>query len=157
MRNSIFHILCLFVTAFIWGNGFVAQSVAMDDIGPWLFTFSRSLLAAFFIGILAIVQLKQSKQQLTAVQKENMIFGGVVTGTILAAGTMFQQFGVMQTSVAKAGFLTALYCVFVPFFGFFTRKKPSLRVAGSAILSCAGLYLLCMRGSFSLSEEDKDP
>ena len=35
--------LMLFLTAFIWGTAFVAQSVGMDYIGPFTFTCVRSL------------------------------------------------------------------------------------------------------------------
>ena len=33
--------LMLFLTAFIWGTAFVAQSVGMDYIGPFTFTCVR--------------------------------------------------------------------------------------------------------------------
>ena len=36
--------LMLFLTAFIWGTAFVAQSVGMDYIGPFTFTCVRSLI-----------------------------------------------------------------------------------------------------------------
>ena len=37
--------LMLFLTAFIWGTAFVAQSVGMDYIGPFTFTCVRSLIS----------------------------------------------------------------------------------------------------------------
>ena len=43
--------LCiLFLTAFIWGTAFVAQSVGMDHIGPFAFNAARS-----FVGGLALI------------------------------------------------------------------------------------------------------
>ena len=40
--------LMLFLTAFIWGTAFVAQSVGMDYIGPFTFTCVRSLIGGIF-------------------------------------------------------------------------------------------------------------
>ena len=41
--------LMLFLTAFIWGTAFVAQSVGMDYIGPFTFTCVRSLIGGIFL------------------------------------------------------------------------------------------------------------
>ena len=38
------NLFLLFLTAFIWGTAFVAQSVGMDYVGPFTFTCSRSLI-----------------------------------------------------------------------------------------------------------------
>ena len=40
----------LFLTAFIWGTAFVAQSVGMDHIGPFTFNSARS-----FVGGIALI------------------------------------------------------------------------------------------------------
>lgn len=37
--------LLMLITAMIWGTAFVAQRVGMDNIGPFLFTGLRFLLA----------------------------------------------------------------------------------------------------------------
>lgn len=148
-------LLCLLLTAFIWGNGFVAQSAAMGAIGPWTFTFLRSLLAGLvLIPVSWAAGKKTGHVRLTASEKENLWKGGILAGIILTAGTMFQQFGIMYTTVAKAGFLTALYCVLVPIFGFFTGQKPTLRIFISALLAMAGLYLLCLQESLHLARGD---
>ncbi len=44
--------LLMLITAMIWGSGFVAQRVGMDDIGPFLFTGLR-----FTLGALALLPL----------------------------------------------------------------------------------------------------
>ena len=45
--------LMLFLTAFIWGTAFVAQSVGMDYIGPFTFTCVRSLIGGIFTSMSA--------------------------------------------------------------------------------------------------------
>ena len=43
------NILLLFLTATIWGTAFVAQSVGMDHVGPFTFTFARSIVGGLFL------------------------------------------------------------------------------------------------------------
>ena len=45
IRNS----LLLLLTATIWGTAFVAQSVGMDYVGPFTFTFARSIIGGLFL------------------------------------------------------------------------------------------------------------
>lgn len=61
---------------------------------------------------------------------------------------------VAGTDSGKAGFLTALYVVLVPVFGLFFRRKVDPPVWVAVALSVAALYLLCMKGSFSLAAGD---
>ena len=44
------NLFILFLTAFIWGTAFVAQSVGMDHIGPFAFNAARS-----FVGGAALI------------------------------------------------------------------------------------------------------
>ena len=44
--------VCLFVAAFIWGTTFVAQSVGMENLGPFTYGAAR-----FFLGLLALLAL----------------------------------------------------------------------------------------------------
>ena len=41
-------VLLLLLTATIWGSAFVAQSVGMEHVGPFTFTFSRSIIGALY-------------------------------------------------------------------------------------------------------------
>jgi drug/metabolite transporter (DMT)-like permease len=66
----------------------------------------------------------------------------------------FQQYGLLYTSVGNAGFITTLYVIFVPLCGLFFKKMPTLNIWVSVIIATAGLYLLCMGNSFSLSFGD---
>ena len=140
--------LLLLLAAFIWGNGFVAQSSAMDSIGPWSFTWMRSLLAFLVLIPVAHIHAKRTgKTKLNETEKKYLLLGGVATGVILGCGSILQQIGVMYTTVGKASFLTALYCVEVPLFSIFFGKRVGVRTWVSVVLAVSGLYLLCMQGS----------
>ena len=144
--------LMLFLTAFIWGTAFVAQSVGMDYIGPFTFTCVRSLIGGIFL-IPCICFLdkwrakndgaERQKKADRKEEKKNVILGGICCGLALCVASNLQQIGIQYTTVGKAGFITALYIVLVPIFGIFLKKKAGVRIWISVAISVAGLYLLC--------------
>ena len=164
IRNSFF----LLLTATIWGTAFVAQSVGMDYVEPFTFTFARSIIGGIVlipcIWFLGWLKKKEDKVDVAAdtatgearplVTKMEWI-GGICCGIALFAASNFQQLGVSHTTVGKAGFITALYVVIVPIMGLFFKKKVSPIVWLCVVLSVVGLYLLCMtEGSFALAYGD---
>ena len=58
------------------------------------------------------------------------------------------------TDAGKAGFITALYVVLVPVFGLFFKRKVNLPTWIAVVLSVVALYLLCIKGSFTLAPGD---
>lgn len=62
-EQKILGFFMLFLTAFIWGVAFVAQSVGMDHIGPYTFNASRLLLGAAVTMPWAFMELKKQKKQ----------------------------------------------------------------------------------------------
>lgn len=141
--------LMLIATAFIWGCAFVAQSVAMDSVGPWTFTCVRSWIAGFVL--LAVIRFLDSAG-LAVNDWKGALKPGIIVGLALTAASMLQQIGIQYTTVGKAGFITALYVVLVPIFSSLLGRKVSSRIWISAGIAAFGLYLLCMQGGFSLSQ-----
>ena len=153
--KSMKNMLLLFLTATIWGTAFVAQSVGMDYVGPFTFTFARSIIGGLFlipcIWFLRRWSGKTEKVQITKIEW----IGGLCCGIALCAASNFQQIGIAYTTVGKAGFITALYVVMVPICGLFLKKKVPGIVWFCVALSVVGLYLLCMtEGSFKLAYGD---
>ena len=151
------NLFILFLTAFIWGTAFVAQSVGMDHIGPFAFNAARS-----FVGGVALIpvifffdRFKTAEQK--AEEKANkkiLLLGGVCCGLALGVASCLQQVGIKYTTVGKAGFITAMYIVIVPILGLFLGKKVGLKLWISVVIAIAGLYLLCMSGSLTLQKGD---
>ena len=54
------NLFLLFLTAFIWGTAFVAQSVGMDHIGPFTFNAVRSLVGG--IALLPVILIFQRRK-----------------------------------------------------------------------------------------------
>ena len=135
--------LILLLTATIWGTAFVAQSVGMDYVEPFTFTFARSIVGGIvLIPVIWFFSRGKKRPMLTKAE----LIGGVCCGLALCAASNFQQIGIVHTTVGKAGFITALYVVIVPILGIFLKKKASFVVWISVGLSVIGLYLLCMTG-----------
>ena len=87
--------------------------------------------------------------------RQNTIFGGIYCGTFLAAASIFQQMGIVYTTAGKAGFITAMYMLLVPVIGFVLLGKRNSWIVWLAVLmGVAGMYLLCMDGSFRLTRGD---
>ena len=129
----------------------MAQSVGMDYVEPFTFTFARSIVGGV---VLIPVVLFLSKGKKPLVTKTELI-GGICCGLALCAANNFQQIGMVHTTVGKAGFITALYVVIVPILGMFLKKKASFIIWICVVLSVIGLYLLCMtENSFKLGYGD---
>jgi drug/metabolite transporter (DMT)-like permease len=61
----------------------------------------------------------------------------------------------MGASAGKAGFLTAIYIILVPIISFFAlKKKIGINVWLGVLIALLGLYMLCMKGSFSFTLPD---
>lgn len=151
LRNS----LLLLLTATIWGTAFVAQSVGMDYVEPFTFTCVRSLIGGLVLIPCIWFLRRWKKQETTTLVTKTELLGGIFCGIALFAASNFQQFGILHTTVGKAGFITALYVVIVPIFGLFFRKRVSFLVWICVVLSVIGLYLLCMtEGSLTLAYGD---
>ena len=152
--------ILLLITALIWGTAFVAQSTAMDNIGPLLFVVARFLLGGAvllpFIFILNKKKLnsglitKSAQRDLTA----ESIKGGMICGLGLLAGTTLQQYGLITTSAGKSAFITALYIIIVPIAGTLIGKRISKAVWISVVIAIIGFYLLCIKDGFSVAKGD---
>lgn len=162
VRNSFL----LLLTAIIWGSAFVAQSVGMEHVEPFTFTFTRSIIGGVVL-IPVIVLLRKTDSAAMRRDSQGKDFagikgitkyewlGGICCGIALCAASNFQQIGMLHTTVGKAGFITALYVVIVPILGLFLRKRVPALIWFCVVLSVAGLYLLCMpKGAFTLAQGD---
>ena len=150
-KKQLGNSLLLLLTATIWGSAFVAQSVGMEHVGPFTFTFSRSIIGGIVLLPCILLLGKWKKGFATKIEW----IGGICCGIALCVASNFQQVGMQYTTVGKAGFITALYVVLVPIFGIFMKKRVSLLIWGCVAVSVVGLYLLCMpSGAFVLAFGD---
>ena len=151
MKNNILLVL----TALIWGCAFVAQSVGMDYVGPFTFNMARFLIGA--IVLLPVIWF-MDRQRKTGAEKgagqKTLIIGGICCGIALAVASTLQQWGILFTTVGKAGFITAMYIVIVPLLGIFIGKKVRPLIIGCVAIAVVGFYFLCMTESLCLGLGD---
>lgn len=145
--------LLLLITALIWGSAFVAQSEGMDYIGPLTFNTARSFIG--FLVLLPVMLILRKKAAAGPILRDRIsLRGGLWCGIVLALASALQQAGIAETTVGKAGFLTALYIVIVPLLGAFFGKKIPRIILLCVALATAGFYFLCIKEGFSISRGD---
>ncbi len=151
--------MMLLLTAIIWGCSFVAQSEAMDYMGPLTFQAARSFVgSAVLIPVLLLSGSGKKKYhvpQQTDGGRKKLLLAGALCGVVMFAAAMLQQYGIaLGTSGGKAGFITATYILLVPLFGLFRGKKVPLRIWVCVFVALCGLYLLCITGDFAFAPSD---
>ena len=136
----------LFGTALLWGTSFVILKNTLDSIGVLWVLAIRFTLAALLLGAFAGKKLLRLGSR--------QIRGGVLLGVTLAAAYILQTYGLKLTTPGKNAFLTAVYCVMVPFLAWgIYRRKPGLQHVLAAILCLAGIGFVSLSGG----EADVNP
>ena len=160
-HNQVRQVVFPILAAFIWGTAFVAQDLCADSIGTFAFNATRYFIAVLALLVVIAVsdKAKRNRPMPTAEEKKaankQLWLGGLCCGVALAIASNFQQAGLVAgTDAGKAGFITALYVVLVPVFGLFFKRKVSLPVWIAVVCSVVALYLLCIKGDFSLAAGD---
>ena len=144
--------LLLFLAALVWGTGFVAQRAGMRHVGPMTFNGIRFALGA--LAVLPTALLARRKEAGTNLPPKWLALGGALAGLVLFVAVSFQQFGIVHTTAGKAGFITGLYMVFVPFIGYFVGQRAGLGSWVGAAVALAGLYLLSVTGPLRIARGD---
>jgi drug/metabolite transporter (DMT)-like permease len=142
--------ILLLITAALWGFGFVAQSAGMDYVGPFTYNAVRFPLGS--LSLVPLVLFFKAKGILTNPQNTNRparIKMTLIAGTILFVAVMFQQIGMIFTTVGNAGFITGFYVVLTPVFGIFIGKKTGLPTWIGMVFAFVGLYFIFAAGNLS--------
>lgn len=157
MKKTIQGCLILLLTTVIWGCAFVAQSVGMDHIGPFTFQAVRCLLGVLaLLPVIFLFDLKKTdgKNYISRWCDPKLWKAGILCGIALFVASGAQQVGLIDTDAGKAGFLTSMYIVIVPFLGLFFRKKLSPATVLGVLVAVAGLYLVSGAGTTGMAPSD---
>lgn len=149
--------IILFITAIIWGMSFVSQSVGMEYIGPNTFMAIRTLMGGIVLLPVIYVMDKSKKKQGTykPTDMKKLLCYGAISGVFLCVAQTLQTYGLVYTTTAKSGFLTALYIIFVAIIGLFVGKKLTGKMAIGVLTAIVGMYFLCLFGekvSFNIGD-----
>lgn len=141
--------VALILTAFIWGVSFVAQRAGSEFLGPFTFNAVRCLLGG--ISLLPVIVFfkfivgDHRTQEEKHIQHKDLFFGGISCGFVLFCAMSIQQICMQYVSAGKAGFISALYLIFVPIISVFLGLKLNRNVIISIFIAVLGLYFLCYK------------
>lgn len=137
----------LLTVALMWGFGFVANDIALEDTTPLQILCIRFLIAA-------LIMLPLTAKKLKSVSK-NTLIAGIVLGCFLFVGFVLQTVGLQYTTPSKNAFLTATNVLIVPFIAYVIYKKKVDRYSGfGAGLAMIGFAVLSLQGNFKLGIGD---
>ncbi|MDR0447675.1 MAG: DMT family transporter [Treponema sp.] len=142
--------MLLLITAGLWGFGFVAQSSGMDYVGPFTFNALRFPLGS--LSLVPLVLLLKKKAYLSTPPNTGFLKQlrfTLLAGTVLFIAVMFQQIGMIFTSVGNAGFITGFYVVLTPVFGIVIGKKTGLPTWIGMVFAFIGLYFIFATENFT--------
>lgn len=152
--------IILLTATVVWGLSFVAQSKAMDYLAPLTYNGVRILLggAALLPVVFVFRAFDPSHRRMAERERKardrRSVYGGIVCGVFMCAAATMQQYGIAQTTVGKAGFVTALYIVLVPVFGVLFGKRVPWLAYVCVPVALIGFYFLCMKEDFAVGAGD---
>ena len=139
--------LSLLLATLIWGSSFIIMKDALDDITTYY------LLAIRFTGAFMLLGIVFWKKW--AHINKDVIIAGFIMGTVLIAAYAFQTYGLMDTTPGKNAFLTAGYCILVPFlFWGIVGIRPNKFNVIAAILCIVGIGLVALDDKLSIGRGD---
>ncbi|RTL23553.1 MAG: DMT family transporter [Burkholderiales bacterium] len=146
--------LLLSVIALIWGSAFVAQSHAMADTGPMLFTGLRFLIGSAVVLPLAVLEWRRLGREGRPLKAgDGWHIAGL--GCLMTLGAALQQIGIQFTSVTNAGFLTAVYVPLVPVLAWVLLGQVAHWSLWPAAIGClVGAFLLSGAHELSIGVGD---
>ena len=139
--------VALFIAALIWGGSFLIVKNSMDMIQPHMLLAIRFTIGCILLSIIF-------HKRLRALNKDYFIKGGII-GACLFIAYSLQTIGIIDTTPGKNAFLTAIYCVLVPFFFWIVdQKRPDRYNILAAGITLFGIGLVSMNGDFSIGIGD---
>ncbi len=131
----------------IWGSTFVIMKSTLDTVPTFYLLAFRFTAGA---AILALAFWKKWK-----LMDKGYLVGGAVMGTFLFMAYSTQTFGLMGTTPGKNAFLTAVYCVIVPFlYWIVSHKAPDKFNVAAALLCITGVGLVSLSAESSMNLGD---
>ena len=137
----------LFAAAIIWGTSFFIMKNALDAIPVFFLLALRFSAGAILLALVAGSRWKKFTP--------DYLWRGAVIGGLLFLAYSVQTFGLALTTPSKNAFLTAVYCVLVPFFAWAAMKtRPDRYNIAAALLCVTGVGLVSLNEAFTVNAGD---
>ncbi|MBD5152275.1 MAG: DMT family transporter [Oscillibacter sp.] len=137
----------LFAAAFIWGSSFFIMKDALDELPVQYLLAIRFTTGAVLLGLFCWKKWKTFTP--------DYLWRGAVIGAMLYIAYSVQTYGLALTTPSKNAFLTAVYCVLVPFlYWAFAKIRPDRYNVIAAVLCVAGVGLVSLSGDLTVNPGD---
>ncbi len=137
----------LFLAAFIWGSSFFIMKNTLD-VMPTFFLLAIRFTAGAVL--LALVCWRKWKHFTI-----DYLWRGAIIGGFLFLAYSVQTFGLAGTTPSKNAFLTAVYCVIVPFlYWLAAHKRPDRFNILAALLCVTGVGLVSLTDALTVTWGD---
>jgi len=137
----------LFAAAIIWGTSFFIMKNTLDVMPVF------TLLATRFTAGACLLAAVCAKKWKTFTW--DYLWRGAIIGAFLFLAYLIQTFGLERTTPSKNAFLTAVYCVLVPFFYWVVMKRrPDRYNIIAAVLCVTGVGLVSLNGDLTVAIGD---
>lgn len=144
---TLFAKLALLTATIIWGSSFIIVKTVVDDFPTYTLLAIRFLSASVILALIFIKSFKKITWE--------YVLQGAFLGILLYSAYALQTLGIEQTTPGKNAFLTAVYCVLVPFLAwYFTKKRPDRFNIIAAVLCIAGIGLISLTNDFTIGAGD---
>lgn len=144
----------LFICAMIWGSAFIAQKIALGYVESFTLNCVRMTLASLALLPVVFFRRRRAVRKGEVYPLKKSVFAGLLCGVTLFVAANAQQAAIKLSTPGKVSFITAFYVVLVPIIGLVFGRKVRFNVWIGAVLSIAGLYLLCVVDSMTVSAGD---
>lgn len=139
MKKTTWAKLALLTTAFLWGTSLTVVKTAATAFPPHLLLTARFTLAALLLWAIFFRRLRQVR--LSDVKT------GLLIGLFLFLAYSSQTLGITLADPGRSGFLSASYCVIVPFlFWLVEHRRPDRSHMAAALVCTAGIFCVSMSG-----------
>ncbi len=137
----------LFIAAFIYGTSFFMMKDVLDSMPVQFIMAIRFSVAGV---LLALICWKKWK-----IMTKDYLWRGAIIGGFLYLAAITQNYGLQFTTPSKNAFLTAVYCVLVPFlYWLIARIKPDFYNLLAAVMCVAGVGFVSLNGDLSINVGD---
>jgi len=137
-NRSLIAIFLLILTTVLWGTSFILTKNITQEIPIFIYIGLR-----FTIALLGFVPFYPHLRNLN----KKVCLMSLVTGMLYYIGLAIQTHGLQTTTAGKAGFITGLSAIVVPFIAWIGFKKPlTKRIWVAVILSVLGMAFLLLEG-----------
>jgi len=134
--------LALLTATIIWGTTFFIMENTIEVVEIFTLLSFRFIVAGILLGCILYKRLR--------LIDKGYIIRGVILGILVMVAYIFQTYGLKDegTTPGKNAFLTAIYCIIVPFiYWAVTKSKPDRYNISAAALCLLGISLISANGN----------